>query len=165
MDSFLTKSGSRDVVNHDKGSGMSVTGDLFIQPGLTIPQEELSMRACRSSGAGGQHVNKTSTKVQLTWSPSMSVALTEEQRALILGRLAHRISRAGLITCSCDESRSQQKNIDLARERLATLIKRALYVQKVRKATKPTKRSKEQRLQSKKQRGEVKAQRQKKSWD
>ena len=144
---------------------MSAVGDIVVQAGLTIPQEEISIRACRSSGAGGQHVNKTSTKIQLTWAPATSIALNDEQRTLILSKLAHRISRAGLITCSCDESRSQQKNIELARERLALLVRRALHVPKKRKATKPTKGSKERRLKSKKKRGEVKAQRQKKHWD
>ena len=144
---------------------MSANGDIFVQTGVVIPQEELSIRACRSSGAGGQHVNKTSTKIQLTWSPSTSRALSDEQRTLVMTKLAHRISRAGLITCSCDESRSQQKNIELARDRLAGLIRRALYVKKERKATKPTRGSKERRLKSKKRRGEIKAQRRKGSWD
>jgi ribosome-associated protein len=144
---------------------MSAVGDIFVQSGLFIPQEELSIRACRSSGAGGQHVNKTSTKIQLTWSPSLSEVLSDEQRERILSRLANRISRAGFITCSCDESRSQQKNIELARECLAELIRRALHVPKERKATKPTKGSKERRIKTKKQRGEVKAQRQKRHWD
>ncbi len=144
---------------------MAYDSDIFVQQGLTIPASELSIRACRASGAGGQHVNKTSTKIQLTWAPLRSEALTDEQRDLLKDRLRNRISQAGFITCSVDESRSQQKNIDLARQRLADLVRRALCVPKERKATKPTRGSKERRLKVKKHRSEVKSQRQRKNWD
>lgn len=144
---------------------MNLDGDLFVQNGVIIPARELSIRASRASGAGGQHVNKTSTKVQLTWSPSQSVAFTAEQRERLLNKLQHRINKAGFITCSVDETRSQRKNIELAKVRLVELIKRGLHVQKQRKATKPTKGSKERRLQAKKLRGQLKAQRRQKKWD
>ena len=144
---------------------MNLEGDLFVQSGVIIPAQELSIRVSRASGAGGQHVNKTSTKVQLTWSPSKSVAITPEQKDYLIQKLQHRINKAGFITCSVDETRSQRKNIELARARLAELVKRGLYIPKKRKPTKPTKGSKERRLQAKKQRGQLKAQRRQQKWD
>ena len=144
---------------------MSHDDDLYVKEGLYIPAHELSIRACRASGAGGQHVNKTSTKIQLTWYPLKSSVLSDDQKKLISEKLRNRLSREGRITCAVDESRSQSKNIEVAKLRLAELIKRALHVPKIRKATKPSKGSKERRLKAKKKRGQVKAQRQQKSWD
>ena len=144
---------------------MSLEGDLFVQAGIIIPEYELSIRACRASGSGGQHVNKTSTKIQLTWSPHTSIAFTTEEKDRIIDKLHHRINKAGYITCSVEETRSQHKNIELAKMRLVELIKRGLYVQKARKPTKPTRGSKERRLKAKKQRSNLKAQRGQKKWD
>ena len=140
------------------------TENLFIDTGLTIPAQELSIRASRASGPGGQHVNKSNTKVQLSWSPTESNVLSEEQRDLVVDRLRHRINRRGVITCSVDEHRSQIRNIEEARERLAQLIRRALVKPKKRKPTKRTRASKERRLKSKRQRSELKAQRRNKDW-
>ncbi len=144
---------------------MKADQDLFVQSGVQIPLSELMIKACRASGAGGQHVNKTSTKVQITWSVLQSSALDDEQKQRISERLSHRINKAGCITCSVDETRSQSKNIELAKERLIELIKKGLFIPKVRKATKPSKGSKERRLKAKKQRGQIKAQRKQKHWD
>ena len=144
-------------MSHDEG--------LFVKEGLIIPQSELSIKACRASGSGGQHVNKTSTKVQLKWYPLTSAVLNEQEKLLLQRRLKNRLSREGCITCAADDSRSQSKNIETAKSRLIDLILKALHVPKARKATKPSKGSKERRLKVKKQRGQVKAQRQKKNWD
>ena len=144
---------------------MSTNGDICVQNGVRIPSSELVIKACRASGAGGQHVNKTSTKVQITWHLLSSFALDDEQKQRLTERLRNRINKAGFITCSVDETRSQSKNIELAKERLAEMIKKALFVPKIRKATKPSKGSKERRLKAKKQRGQIKAQRKQKHWD
>ena len=138
--------------------------NLIVCEGVTIPAQELSIRACRASGPGGQHVNKSNTKVQLSWSPVESVALDEEQRALLLSRLQNRLNKQGLITCSVDEYRSQSRNIEEARDRLASLIKRALIKVKERKPTRRTRASKERRLKSKRKRSDIKAQRRNKDW-
>ena len=107
---------------------MSTNGDICVQNGVRIPSSELVIKACRASGAGGQHVNKTSTKVQITWHLLSSFALDDEQKQRLTERLRNRINKAGFITCSVDETRSQSKNIELAKERLAEMIKKALFV-------------------------------------
>jgi ribosome-associated protein len=137
---------------------------IFVIEGVQIPEDELMIRACRASGAGGQHVNKTNTKVQIMWTPGESVALTAEQKSLIRERLRTRLSRRGVLTCSVDKHRSQSRNIDLARQQLADLVAKALFIPKVRKATRPTKGAKERRLKAKKMRSNVKAGRQQKDW-
>ena len=129
---------------------------IFVIKGVQIPEDELMIRACRASGAGGQHVNKTNTKVQIMWTPEESVALTPKQKLLIRERLRTRLSRKGVLTCSVDKHRSQSRNIELARQQLAELVAKALHVPKVRKPTRPTKGSKERRLKAKKMRSNVK---------
>jgi len=138
--------------------------DLIICEGVTIPAQELAIRACRASGPGGQHVNKSNTKVQLSWSPLRSVALSEEQRELLMTQLRSRLNRHGVITCSVDEHRSQARNIEEARARLVSLVKKGLIKPKKRKPTRRTRASKERRLKAKKQRSKLKAQRGNKDW-
>lgn len=116
---------------------------------FTIPREELSARATRSSGAGGQHVNKTASRVQLSWNVKDSSVLSDDQRARILKKLSSRISAEGLVTVSVSDTRSQHRNRELAEERLGELIHRALLVPKKRRATRPSKASREARLESK----------------
>ena len=139
--------------------------DLFIQDSLTIPKHELTLRACRASGPGGQHVNKSNTKVQVMWNPLKSTVLDDEQKARIQTKLAHRLNRLGVLTCSSDQYRSQHRNIEAACQILKSLLIRALHVPKPRKATKPSRSQKEKRLRHKKQRSQLKNQRQKKNWD
>ena len=116
--------------------------DLFIQDQLTIPKHELSLRACRASGPGGQHVNKSNTKIQLMWNPLTSSILDDEQKERVRIKLAHRLSRHGVLTCSADQHRSQQRNIEDACKRLRELLIRALHVPKPRKVTKPSRSQK-----------------------
>ena len=142
-----------------------MSGDLTVNTRVTIPAHELSVRVCRASGPGGQYVNTSNTKVQLMWSPASSVALTEPQRERVCAALAHRLSREGVLTCSAEQHRSQGKNLDEARERLAELVRKALFVPKARKATKPSRSQRAQRIKAKKERGQLKAQRQQKGWD
>lgn len=118
--------------------------------------KEVGYRTSRSSGAGGQHVNKVSTKVELVFDVDASRVLTEEQKAVIHTKLKNRISREGLLTLQCDETRSQVKNKEIVFERFITLIKEALKPEKERKPTKPTKASVEKRLKEKKKKSEKK---------
>ena len=139
--------------------------DLFIQDQLTIPKHELTLRACRASGPGGQHVNKSNTKIQLMWNPLTSSIHDDEQKERVRVKLGHRLNRNGVLTCSSDQHRSQYRNIEDACDRLRGLLIRALHVPKPRKATKPSRSQKEKRLRHKKQRSHLKSQRQKKNWD
>ena len=123
---------------------------LHVTPELYIPRGELSMRATRSSGAGGQHVNKTSSRIELTWNPMISVSLREDQREAILSRLRSRLTKTGDLRIVASTTRSQFRNREIAEERLVKLLAGALEPVKKRKATRPTRASKEARLTEKK---------------
>jgi ribosome-associated protein len=123
---------------------------LAVNESLSIPRSELDVRVSRSSGAGGQHVNKTSSRVEIFWNVSGSRALTDEQRSRLLEKLASRLTTEGSIRVVASDLRSQSRNRELAEERLADLVRRALIVPRRRRATKPTRASKEARLDSKK---------------
>lgn len=135
--------------------------DLYIEGGPTIPGAELQVVVSRASGPGGQHVNKTSSRVTLRWSIAHSGALSEGQRAWLLKRLSHRLIGEGELQVSVDEHRSQLRNREAARARLAEVVAKALRRPKVRKATRPSKGAKVRRLNAKKQRGALKASRRK----
>ena len=117
---------------------------------FVIPPPELDIRTSRSSGAGGQHVNKTSSRVEIIWNIRDSRALSEEQREVLLQRLASRISSDGTVRVVSSETRSQLRNRERAQERLAELINKALTPRKRRKPTRRPKRADEARLASKK---------------
>jgi ribosome-associated protein len=138
---------------------------LAVNESLSIPRSELDVRVSRSSGAGGQHVNKTSSRVEIFWNIITSRALSEEQRDRLRGKLASRITTEGSIRVVASESRSQSRNRDLAEERLADLVRQALVVPKKRRATKPTRAAKEARLESKKRQSHKKRERGNKSFD
>ena len=138
---------------------------LAVNESLSIPRSELDVRVSRSSGAGGQHVNKTSSRVEIFWNILGSRALDEDQRARLLGRLSSRLTGDGAIRVVASDMRSQTRNRELAEERLADLVRRALMVPKKRRATRPTRASKEARLESKKRHSTKKAERRKKSFD
>jgi len=123
---------------------------LAVNESVSIPRNELDVRVSRSSGAGGQHVNKTSSRVEIFWNVLASRALTDEQRARLREKLASRLTTEGSIRVVASDMRSQSRNRDLAEERLADLVRRALVVPRKRKATKPTRAAKEARLESKK---------------
>jgi ribosome-associated protein len=133
--------------------------DVPVNDALTIPQRELEYRATRSGGPGGQHVNTSSTRVELTWDVATSPSLSDEQRARILEKLKNRIDDAGVLRLTSSTSRSQLQNREDVTARLARLVGDALKVQKPRKRTKPSKRAKEKRLKTKKQRSEIKRRR------
>ena len=123
---------------------------LAVNESLSIPRTELDVRVSRSSGAGGQHVNKTSSRVEIFWNVTGSRALSEEQRARLREKLASRLTTDGSIRVVASDMRSQSRNRELAEERLADLVRRALVIPRKRRATKPTRASKEARLDSKK---------------
>ncbi|MDQ6738556.1 MAG: aminoacyl-tRNA hydrolase [Gemmatimonadota bacterium] len=116
---------------------------------VQIPRTELDVRASRASGAGGQHVNKTSTRVELTWSVASSPSLNDADRARLLVRLASRISDEGELRVVASDTRSQLQNRELAELRLAEMVRRALIVPKTRKKTRPSRASKQARLDAK----------------
>lgn len=122
---------------------------LYVNARVSIPRAELVVRATRASGAGGQHVNKTSSRVEITWNPSRSTALSDEERALIANRLASRISDSGDLRVVASDTRSQLQNRDLAESRLAELVRASLVVAKARKRTRPTRAAKQARLDEK----------------
>jgi len=138
---------------------------LTVNESLSIPRSELDVRVSRSSGAGGQHVNKTSSRVEVFWNVVNSRALDEEQRNRLRGKLASRMTSDGSVRVVASDMRSQSRNRELAEERLADLVRRALIIPKKRRATKPTRASKEARLESKKRHSTKKAERRKKSFD
>jgi ribosome-associated protein len=125
--------------------------------GLVIPDAELVERFSRSSGPGGQSVNTTDSRVELSWSPSTSAALTDVQRAQVLARLATRLVD-GTLTIAAAEHRSQWQNRVAARTRLRYLLRDALAPPPpARRPTRPSRAAQLRRLDSKRRRGEIKA--------
>lgn len=129
-------------------------------PTVVIPASELMWRFSRSSGAGGQHVNTSDTRVELSWDLERSTALTETQRGRARRRLAGELV-GGAITVSASERRSQLRNREAARERLAHLVAAAIAPPPPRRRpTKPTPSAQRRRIEAKKRRGELKQLRQ-----
>ncbi len=133
--------------------------DVDVVPGVRIPASEIVLDAITGSGPGGQHVNRSATRIALQWNVRTTRALREEQRALVMARLSSRLDGDGAIRIVAGEFRSQQQNRRAAIERLVQLVARALVVQKPRRATKPTRGSVERRLTDKRQRSEIKRRR------
>ena len=130
--------------------------DLPVNRRLTIPESELETTFVRAGGPGGQHVNKTSTQVQLRWNVPASAALSDRDRARLLETLASRLTDDGDLIVRSQETRSQATNREIAHKRLAALVAGALVVQKQRRATRPTAGSKRRRLDAKRRRSETK---------
>jgi len=131
-------------------------GDIVVSSELTIPQSELTFRASRSGGPGGQHVNTSSTRIELLWDLTHSQAVTDAVRARLLEKLAARLDAEGMVRIVASDRRSQGQNRDAAAERLAQVVRQALVVPKKRRPTRPTKASREARLSQKRRRGEQK---------
>ena len=112
--------------------------------------EEVKYKAIRSSGAGGQHVNKVSSKVVLTWDVMDSQGISEEERSLLLERLASRLTKEGKMVLSCDTTRSQIKNKEIVTARLIEILVNGLKISKVRKATKVSKGALQRRKENNK---------------
>lgn len=133
--------------------------DLEVSPALTIPASELRWRFSRSSGPGGQHVNTSDSRVELSWNVRNSVALSDGQRLLLVTRLARSLV-AGVITVTAAEQRSQLRNREIARAKLTDAVAGALAPEAApRRATKPTRGSNRRRLAAKEQRAATKQQR------
>ena len=126
---------------------------------MQLPEltSELQYRAVRGSGPGGQHVNKTSTKVELRWMLSETQLFDEQQKVRLSAKLASRLSGDGELILTDHSTRSQLRNRELVTKRFYDLLEEALKPVVRRKKTKPTNAAKRQRLDSKKRRGELKA--------
>jgi ribosome-associated protein len=138
---------------------------LVVNESVAIPRAELDVRVSRSSGAGGQHVNKTSSRVEIFWNVLSSRAINENQRALLRQKLASRITTDGSVRIVASDMRSQARNRELAEERLVETIRRALVIPKKRRATKPSRAAKEARLDEKKRLSEKKRDRRDKTFE
>lgn len=133
-----------------------MSDDIPISNRFSIPAAELEVQASRSGGPGGQHANTAATRIQLRWNVRESRALSNGRRDMILDRLSSRIDSDGVLQVAVDTHRSQHRNRQEARERLADLVRQALRPRKKRKKTRRTRASNEKRLRKKKHRGRIK---------
>lgn len=129
---------------------------LEVDDELSIPRSELEFRATRSGGPGGQHVNTSSTRIELLWNLRTSGALTDEQRERLRQRLASRTDAEGVVRVVASEYRSQLRNREAAETRLAELLRRALVKPRKRIPTRPSRAAREARLKDKRMRSEKK---------
>jgi len=132
---------------------------LRVSPEMAIPRTELHYRATRAGGPGGQHVNTSSTRIELLWDLAHSNAVRDEQRERLRAKLASRLDADGMVRVVASDRRSQQQNRLAAEGRLATLVRQALVVPKKRRATRPSRAAKEKRLSEKKRHSDKKQQR------
>ena len=149
--------GEREVM--DFGEKTTSENILPIRPGLDIPMSELHFRFSRSSGPGGQHVNRSATRVELLFDVAHSPSLDESQRAKLIGRLSSYLDREGVLHLASQSSRSQTRNREELVKRFQSLLASALVQRRKRRPTRPTRSSREKRLDSKRQRSEVKRRR------
>ena len=126
---------------------------------IEVLLNELTFKATRSSGAGGQHVNKVSSRIELSFDLKNSQALSDDEKGRLLEKLASRLTKEGFLLLSCSESRSQHKNKAIVIERFLEVIKENLKVRKPRKKSKPSKSAIEKRLKIKKEHALKKADR------
>lgn len=132
---------------------------LSVSADVAIPRHELQYRATRAGGPGGQHVNTSSTRIELLWDLAHSTAITDEQRERLRTKLSLRLDSDGMVRVVASDRRSQQQNRAAAEGRLVALVKQALVIPKKRHATKPSRAAKEKRLTEKKRHSEKKQQR------
>jgi ribosome-associated protein len=133
--------------------------DIVVTDRVVIPASELELSFVRSSGPGGQNVNKVASKVQLRWRPSTSAALGDADREWVISRLASKLTTEGELIVSSGLTRDQGRNRVDAEAKLADLVRAALVRPKKRRATRPTAAAKARRVDEKKARGEKKKRR------
>ncbi|HEY9014784.1 MAG TPA: alternative ribosome rescue aminoacyl-tRNA hydrolase ArfB [Gemmatimonadales bacterium] len=138
---------------------MTEDSRLEITPALRLPLSELDYRASRSGGPGGQHVNTSSTRIEVHWNIARSPSLTPEQRERLLQRLRTRLDSEGNLRLVSTGSRSQLRNKEEVTERLQKVLAGALAVQKKRKPTRPSRAAKQARLDAKRRRSSTKERR------
>ena len=139
-------------------------GPIVVNARVSVPRHELEFRASRAGGPGGQHVNTSSTRIELTWNVERTTALSEAERARVKEKLAAKLDGEGTLRVVASEMRSQSQNRERAVERFADLLRRALTVQKARRKTKPHRGAVEERLREKKKKSERKKDR-RGGWD
>ena len=132
---------------------------VHVAAGVFIPAGDFDVRATKSGGPGGQHVNTSSTRVEVTWRLTTSSAVSDEQRGRIARKLAARLDANGDLRVVASDTRSQRQNRLLAEQRLAKLVAGALVVPKARRKTRPSKAAVERRLTEKRHHAERKASR------
>lgn len=142
--------------------GLLMKTDLAVKSGIIIPSHELEITASRAGGPGGQHVNKTDSKITVRWNVPRTIALDIFQKDLVLKNLQHKLTTEGDLIVHYSASRSQHQNREMALKNLADEVRKALFVPKKRMATKASKAIKESRLQQKSQRSLIKKMRTKK---
>lgn len=131
--------------------------DLVVTEGVTIPARELSWTAVASGGPGGQNVNKVATKVQLRWQLADSSALPAWASSRLRAMAGRRLDSEGALLITSSTTRSQDRNLELARERLAELVREALARPKTRRPTKPSRAAKRRRVEAKRRNSQKKA--------
>lgn len=142
-----------------------MSNDIVIKHDITIPSHELDITTSRSGGAGGQHVNKTATRITVRWNVRSTRALSDEQKERVLNKLAHKLTNEGELIVHNSASRSQQQNREQALAQLAHEVRQALHVPKKRMKTRVAHHVKEKRLEKKSERSELKKTRSKKFYD
>jgi len=130
--------------------------DLIISPRVRIPAGEFEWSFARSSGPGGQNVNKVNSKAVLRWSPVTSPALPDDVRQRFLTKFATQLTTEGELVIASDESRDQPKNILASLDKLRSMLQQVLVAPRKRKATKPSLGSKRRRLEGKQRQSEKK---------
>lgn len=135
--------------------------EIRITQRVRVFPHEIELSYARSGGPGGQHVNKTSSKVLLRWNLETSGALSEEQRDRVREKLATRLTAAGELLVTSEKHRDQSRNVDDAVAKFVTVLREALRVPRKRKATRPTRGSQRRRIEGKRKRGDLKRSRRK----
>jgi ribosome-associated protein len=130
--------------------------DLIVQQGIVIPASDLSWTASRASGPGGQNVNKVASKVELRFALARCTALDAAVKARLQVLAASRLDAEGSLLITSQVTRDQPRNLEDARQKLAELVRRACFVPKLRRATRPTRSSKVRRIADKRKDGEKK---------
>jgi ribosome-associated protein len=132
---------------------------IILNDKISIPASELDIRFSRSSGPGGQHVNKTSTQAELTFDLANSPSIPDDDREWLIEKLKHRMDSNGQLRLTSQDTRSQRQNKAIVVERFTEMLRHALRRPKKRKPTKPSRAAVQRRIESKKKHGEKKSNR------